>query len=247
MDRLLYVAMTGAKQLMQAQALVANNLANVGTSGFRADLARFEAQPIEGPGYPSRVNTVASGLGFNHSQGTLVQTGEALDIAVEGEGWIAVQAADGAEAYSRGGSLHVNELGLLQTERGELVLGDNGPLAVPPHTQISVAKDGTISIVPQGQGPNTLAQVGRLKLVNPDPLELTKRPDGLVRVSGNGAEIEPDANVKIATGFIETSNVNMAETMVSMIEYARQFEVAVRMMRVADENASRAASIASLG
>jgi flagellar basal-body rod protein FlgF len=245
MDRLLYVAMTGAKQLMQAQALVANNLANVGTSGFRADLARFEARPIEGPGYPSRVNTVASGLGFNRSQGTLMQTGATLDVAIDGAGWLAVQAADGSEAYSRGGSLHINALGLLQTERGELVLGDNGPVAVPPHTQVSVAADGSVSIVAQGQGPETLSQVGRMKLVNPDPQNLEKRPDGLIRTI-DGAEVESDANVKVVSGFIETSNVKLADTMVSMIEYARQFEVAVRMMRVADENASRAASIASI-
>jgi flagellar basal-body rod protein FlgF len=245
MDRLLYVAMTGAKQLMQAQTLVSHNLANIGTTGFRADLARFQAQPVEGPGYPSRINTVASGLGFDHSQGTLVQTGAALDVAIDGEGWLAVQAADGSEAYVRGGSLHVNELGLLATERGELVLGDNGPLAVPPNTRVEIAKDGSVSIVPQGQGPNTLAQVGRLRLVNPDVTQLEKRPDGLVRVTST-EDVEADADVKVVSGFIETSNVNMAETMVSMIEIARQFEVAVRMMRVADENASRAAGIASL-
>ena len=110
MDRLLYVAMTGAKQLMQAQALVSHNLANVATTGFRADLARFEARPIEGPGYQSRVNTVATGLGFDRSQGTLMQTGEVLDVAIDGDGWIAVQAPDGTEAYSRGGSLKVNSL-----------------------------------------------------------------------------------------------------------------------------------------
>ena len=167
MDRLLYVAMTGAKQLMQAQALVSHNLANVSTTGFRADLARFEARPIEGPGYPSRVNTVATGLGFDRSQGALVQTGEVLDVAIDGDGWLAVQARDGSEAYSRGGSLKVNSLGLLETERGELVLGDNGPLAVPPYTQIAMAADGTISIVPQGQGPETLAQVGRLQAREP--------------------------------------------------------------------------------
>ncbi len=127
MDRLLYVAMTGAKQLMQAQSLVAHNLANISTTGFRADLARFEAAPVEGPGYPSRINTVAAGVGFDHSQGPLVQTGSPLDVAVEGPGWIAVQAKDGSEAYTRGASLNVNALGLLQTDRGELVLGDNGP------------------------------------------------------------------------------------------------------------------------
>ncbi len=245
MDRLLYVAMTGAKQLMQAQGLVAHNLANVATTGFRADLARFEARPVTGPGYPSRVNTVAAGVGFDRSQGTLVQTGEVLDVAIDGDGWLAVQARDGSEAYSRGGSLHVNALGLLETERGELVLGDNGPLAVPPHTQISMAADGTVSIVPQGQGAETLAQVGRLRLVNPDPADLEKRPDGLVRVR-DGGEVDVDANVRVASGFIETSNVNVAATLVDMIEYARQFDVAVRMMQTADQNASRATSLASI-
>ncbi len=113
MDRLLYVAMTGAKQLMQAQSLVAHNLANISTTGFRADLARFEAAPVEGPGYPSRINTVAAGVGFDHSQGPLIQTGSPLDVAVEGPGWIAVQAKDGTEAYTRSASLNVNALGLL--------------------------------------------------------------------------------------------------------------------------------------
>jgi flagellar basal-body rod protein FlgF len=242
---MLYVAMTGAKQLMQAQALVANNLANVSTTGFRADLARFEPRPIDGPGFASRVNTVATGLGFDRSQGALVQTGEVLDVAIDGEGWLAVQARDGSEAYTRSGSLVVSSVGLLQTERGELVLGDNGPLAVPPYTQISLAADGTVSVVPQGQGPETLAQVGRLKLVNPDAAALSKRLGGLVEVT-DGAEVEVDANVRVASGFIETSNVNIASTLVDMIEFQRQYEVAVRMMQAADENASRAANLASI-
>jgi flagellar basal-body rod protein FlgF len=246
MDRLIYVAMTGAKQLMQAQSLVANNLANVGTNGFRADLARFSAQPVAGPGYASRVNTVASGLGFDSSQGTLQETGNTLDVAIDGKGYIAVQASDGSEAYTRGGTLNVNALGLLETQRGEIVLGDNGPLAVPPYSEITVAHDGTIAIVPQGQGAETLAQVGRIKLVNPDPAMLEKRPDGLIRMAG-GAAAEPDASVRLASGFIESSNVNVASALVDMIEYARQFEVAVRMMRVADDNEARAATIARLG
>ena len=245
MDRMLYVAMTGAKQLMQAQALVSHNLANVSTSGFRADLARFEARPVEGPGYASRINTVATGVGFDRSQGTLVATGEVLDVAIDGDGWLAIQARDGSEALARGGSLKVNSLGLLETERGELVLGDNGPLAVPPYTDIFVAADGTISIVPQGQGPETMAQVGRLKLVNPEAARLTKRVDGLVAVD-DGAELESDANVRVAAGFIETSNVNVAATLVDMIEFQRQFDVAVRMMQTADQNAARATSLASM-
>lgn len=246
MDRLIYVAMTGAKQLMQAQSLVANNLANVGTNGFRADLARFSAQPVDGPGYASRVNTVASGLGFDSSQGTMQETGNTLDVAIEGAGYIAVQAADGSEAYTRGGTLNVNALGLLETQRGEIVLGDNGPISIPPYTDITLAHDGTIAIVPQGQGAETLAQVGRIKLVNPDPALLEKRPDGLIRMTGD-ATAEADASVRLASGFIESSNVNVASALVDMIEYARQFEVAVRMMRVADDNEARAAMIARLG
>lgn len=246
MDRLLYVAMTGAKQLMQAQALVSHNLANVSTTGFRADLARFEAAPIEGPGWETRVNTVATGLGFDRSAGTLVETGNVLDVAIDGEGWLAIQAPDGSEALARGGSLHVNSVGLLETERGELVLGDNGPLAVPPYSEIALAPDGTLSIVPQGQGAATLAQVGRLRLVNPPADQLEKRIDGLVRVKGGG-ELESDATVKVASGFVETSNVGVADSLVDMIELARQFEVAVRMMQTADENASRASSLARIG
>lgn len=245
MDRMLYVAMTGAKQLMQAQTLVAHNLANVATNGFRADLARFTAQPIQGAGFPSRVNTVAAGIGFDASQGALQETGRALDIAIEGAGYIAVQAPDGTEAYTRGGTLNVNALGLLETQRGELVLGDNGPLAVPPHTQISIGADGTVAIVPQGQGAETLAQVGRLKLVNPDPAALEKRADGLIRLSG-GAVAEADASVTVVSGFIEASNVSMAGSMIDMIEIAREFELAVRLMRSADENAERAASVVRL-
>jgi flagellar basal-body rod protein FlgF len=245
MDRLLYVAMTGAKQLMQAQALVAHNLANVATTGFRADLARFEARPIEGPGLPSRVNTVASGVGFDRSQGSLVQTGATLDVAIDGPGWLAVQARDGTEAYSRGGSLKVNAVGLLETDRGDLVLGDNGPIAVPPYTAIAMAPDGTISIVPEGQGPETMAEVGRLKLVDPETQRLEKRADGLLRVNDD-IEVEADAGVRVASGFIETSNVNVASALVDMIEYARQYDLAVRMMQTADENATRAANLASI-
>jgi flagellar basal-body rod protein FlgF len=245
MDRLLYVAMTGAKQLMQAQGLVAHNLANVSTNGFRADLARFEARPVAGPGYPSRINTIASGIGFDHSQGTLQPTGSPLDVAIDGRGFIAVQTADGEEAYTRGGTLNVSALGLLETQRGEVVLGDNGPISVPPHVQVSIARDGTISIVPQGQGPETLAQVGRIKLVSPDPERLEKRPDGLVRVAGGG-ETEADASVMLVSGFIESSNVNGAEALVEMIELAREYEIGVRMMNVADDNAERAATLARL-
>ena len=238
MDRLVYVAMTGAKQAMLAQGLVSNNLANTSTYGFRADLARFSESPVPGPGMPTRVDSVASGLGFDHSTGTLVETGRPLDVAIDGDGWIAVQAADGTEAYTRSGAMNVDALGLLRTRTGDLVLGDNGPIAIPPFTEIMVGGDGTISVVPQGQGPQTMAQAGRIKLVNPDRLEILKRPDGLVQLP-EGEAAAADATVRIVAGFLETSNVNLAQSMIDMIELSRRFEIEVRMMRPADENASR--------
>jgi flagellar basal-body rod protein FlgF len=239
---MIYVAMTGAKQLLDAQSLVANNLANIGTQGFRADLARFDAHAVAGAGFPTRVNTVGSGLGFDRSSGTLKPTERPLDIAIDAAGWIAVQAPDGAEVYTRDGALHVDSLGLLETERGELVLGDNGPLSVPPHTAISIGDDGTVSVVPQGQGAETLAQVGRIKLVNPDSAQLEKRPDGRIKLA-DGSSAEADGAVRVRSGYVESSNVNIADAMVGMIEISRQFEVQLRMIRAADENASRAADL----
>ena len=245
MDRLVYVAMSGAKQLMQAQSMLSHNLANANTHGFRADLANFAASPVEGPGYQSRVNTVATGGQFNNSQGAQIYTGQMLDIAVDGDGWFAVQTPEGGEAYSRAGSLQLNGLGQLETNRGDLVLGDSGPIAIPPHTNLVIGGDGTISVVPQGQGPQTLAQVGRFKLVNPDPALLQKRVDGLIEMA-DGEIAAADANVRVLPEYLESSNVNIAEAMVSMIELSRQFEVEIKMMRVADENAQRAAELARI-
>ncbi len=242
MDRLVYVAMTGAKQAMLAQGLVANNLANANTRGFRADLARFSESPVPGPGMPTRVDSVASGMGFDHSIGTLVATENPLDVAIDGDGWIAVQAADGTEAYTRAGALNVDGLGVLRTGNDALVLGDNGPIAIPPFTQIMVGGDGTISVVPQGQGPETMAQAGRIKLVNPERSELLKRPDGLVQLP-DGAAADADATVRLVSGFLESSNVNLGQSMINMIELSRRFEIEVRMMRLADENASRATEL----
>ena len=245
MDRLLYVAMTGGKQLMQAQTVVANNLANVSTQGFRGDLARFDQVPVEGFGYESRVNVTTEGLGFDHRPGAMVHTGNTLDVAVSGDGWIAVQAPDGTEAYTRDGSLRLTALGLLETVRGELVLGGNGPVSIPPHSQLMVGNDGTISVIPQGQGPETLAQVGRIKLVNPDRDSLIKRADGLVATI-DGQSAPADAEVHLLSGFVESSNVNAAQSLVQMIELSRQFEIEVRMMQIADENETRAASLAQI-
>jgi len=242
MDKMVFVAMTGAKQTLRAQTLVNHNLANANTDGFRADLAFFGSAPIYGGGYPTRVNGVTTGAGFNTKAGVLIETGRDLDVAVKGSGWIAVQARDGTEAYTRAGALRVTSLGLLETGTGELVLGDNGPVAVPARQTLTIGGDGTISIVPEGQGPETIAAVGRIKLVDPDLAALVKGGDGLVRLPGEEGATA-DASVQLVSGYLEASNVNMAAELIDMITLARQFELQVRMMRTADENATRAAEL----
>ncbi|WP_126453745.1 flagellar basal-body rod protein FlgF [Sulfuriflexus mobilis] len=236
MDRLLYIAMTGASQVSRAQAVNSNNLANASTQGFRADLDAFRSLPLNGPGHSSRVYAVDSGQGVDFSLGSLNATGNSLDVALNGQGWIAVQAADGSEAYSRAGNLQVNELGQLLTGAGQPVIGqDGGPISIPPFEKLDIGDDGTISIRAQGQEAATLANVNRIKLVNPDTANMYKGHDGLMRVQ-EGVAVVADANIKLLNGMIEGSNVNAVESLVNMITLARQFEMHVKMMSTAQEN-----------
>lgn len=234
MDKMLWVSMTGADQMLDAQAIIAHNMANVSTHGFRADLHAFSSYLIQGPGYPTRVNVVADQLGFDPRNGTFEGTGRELDVAIKGSGWLAVQAPDGTEAYTRAGSLRLNPNGGLETATGHPVLADGGPVTVPPFNQIAIANDGTISIVPQGLGPATLAAVAKLKLVDPPMDSMVKGPDGLMRLK-DGSNAASDESVRIAAGGLESSNVNIAEALVEMIDLARQYEMQVRMMNTAEQ------------
>src|SRR5271155_828629 len=186
MDRGLYVAMTGAKQIMQAQAVNNHNIANVTTVGFRADSVSFDSEPIYGPGHATRVNAVAGDAGTDFSSGTLETTARNLDIAVNGKGFIAVQGTDGKEAYTRAGDLRVTDSGAVTTVSGQPVLSETGPLNIPPSTQVTVGNDGTISVVPQGLSPAAQSQVDRIKLVNPPTANLQKGDDGLLRLKSGG-------------------------------------------------------------
>jgi len=237
MDRMLWVAMTGADQLMDAQTIVAHNLANASTSGYRADLHAFSSYLVEGPGFPTRVNVVAEQLGFDPRVGTLQETGRGLDVAVHGDGFIAVQAADGTEAYTRAGDLRLTADGVLETAAGEVVLADGGPVTIPPANRVEIGADGTVSVVPQGLGPEALAAITRIRLVNPPPGDLVKGADGLLRMR-DGTQAPADASVRLASGALESSNVNVAEALVEMIEISRQFEMQVRLMSTADQNDS---------
>ena len=229
MDKSIYVAMTGAKEVMRAQAANNHNLANVTTTGFRADLTAFMSRAVEGPGYASRAYATTSTVGWNRDGGALVTTGRDLDVAVNGEGWIAVQDAEGGEAYTRAGDLHVDANGQLLTATGRPVLGDGGPITVPPSTSLAIGTDGSISIVPGGQGPETVSTVARL----------FRQKDG--------ADAAPDAGVRLATGALEASNVNAAGAMVNMIELSRQFELQMKTIRTAEDDARSAASLLRLG
>ena len=246
MDRLIYTAMTGASHVLEQQATVSENLANASTPGFRAALNTFRAVPLVGDGLPTRTFVVDSTAGADFSSGPLQQTGRALDVAVQGQGWIAVQGADGKEAYTRNGSLQITSNGIVQTGSGMNVLGDAGPISIPSDTQISIAKDGTISTVPSGGSATSVVVVGRLKLVNPPANQLERGGDGLFRMK-DGSTATADASTQVASGNLEGSNVNTVEAMVNMIALARKFDMQMKMLQSADANAQHATSIMSLG
>ena len=233
MDRGLYVAMTGAKQIMQAQAVNNHNIANVSTTGFRADAVSFTSEPIYGPGYATRVNAVAGDGGTDLSGGVLTSTSRPLDIAVNGKGFIAVQGADGKEAYTRAGDLRVMESGAVVTATGLPVLSESGPLNVPPSTQVTIGTDGTISTVPLGLSPAAQSQVDRIKLVNPAAKDLQKGVDGLLHLK-SGGKAPTDETVTVSSGVLESSNVNPAQSLVNMIELQRLYEFQIKSINATD-------------
>jgi flagellar basal-body rod protein FlgF len=246
MDRMLYVAMTGAKETLNAQAVNNHNLANASTTGFRAELSAFQSRAVDGSGYASRVYATNASTGWNNQSGALLTTGRDLDVAINGDGWIAVQAPDGKEAYTRAGDLQVDSNGNLTTGTGHPVLGDGGPINVPPYTSIFFARDGSISIVAQGQTPDTTATVDRIRLVKPADSALVRGEDGLFHMKV-GTDAPPDASVQLGSGTLESSNVNTADAMVTMIELARHFEMQVKAIRHAEENGAAAAQIMRVG
>ncbi len=241
MDRMMYVAMSGARQVMLKQASNSHNLANLNTNGFKADVDSFEALPVYGPGMPGRVYGENHRAGIDHAPGQLISTGVPLDVALDGDGFIAVQDTDGTEAYTRNGSLKITEQGLLVTSSGQPVLGEGGPITLSPYDDVSIARDGTITIQPLGQDGGELAVLDRIKLVNPDRAEIKRNERGLFTTPN---EEEPaDADVKLATESLETSNVNSIEALVTMIELSRQYETQVQMMSTAKENDVTAAQL----
>jgi len=242
MDRLIYTAMTGASHVLNQQAAVAENLANANSPGFRASLNAFRAVPLVGEGLPTRTFVVDATTGADFTPAVLQQTGRTLDVAVHGEGWIVVNDADGKEAFTRNGSFQITSNGVLQTRSGLNVVGDGGLISIQPDTEVTFAEDGTISSVPSGSNAASVVVIGRLKLVNPAPSQLVRGGDGLFR-KNDGSTAAADANVEIAPGSLEGSNVNVVEAMVNMISLARQFEMQMKLLQSEDENAQKASSI----
>ena len=241
MDRLIYTAMTGAKGTMDQQAAVAHNLANATSTGFRAELHKLRAVEVQTEALRTRAFTVDASVANNFDQGALQRTGRAYDVALQGKGWLAVQMPDGSEAYTRNGSLDVSANGILQTHDGKPVLGDGGPVTIPPDNEITIGADGSIS-ASQPDQPGVVNVVAQLKLVNPPEADLVRGDDGLFRVRG-GAPAQADPNVRVAGGYLEGSNVNVVDQMVQMISLSRQFEMQTRMLSTAEQNDRAAAQV----
>lgn len=245
MDRLIYTAATGAKHILDKQATTSHNLANATTSGFRAQIDSFRAVPVLGDGLPTRAFVVDSTVGSDFRSGPIQQTGRDLDVAVQGKGWIAVELPDGTEGYTRHGNLQMSENGMLQTRDGLNVLGDAGPITIPPDATVTIAKDGTISTVANGTGPALSTVLGRIKLVNPPEESLVRGDNGLFRVKdGDTADVAPD--VMLIGGALEGSNVNVVDAMVDMISLARQFELHMNLLKNAESNATKASQLLAL-
>lgn len=240
MDRMIYLSMSGAKATLQRQDILANNLANVSTSGFRAELQAFRAVPVLGSGASTRVFALESTPGYDPSPGVVTATGRNLDVAMRGNAWLAIQGLDGTEAYTRGGSLDVAPDGTLTTRGGLTVLGDGGPIQVPANSEVSVGADGSIS-ARAANGRST--PVGRLKLVTPEA-PLQRGEDGLFR--GADGELPADASARVQDGALEGSNVNPVEAMVGMIAAARQFETQMKMLQTAQSDANAAGKLLTL-
>lgn len=245
MDRMLYISMNAAQQTMLSQAANANNLANVNTTGFRADFEQFRSMPVFGEGLPSRVYSMSERPQTDYQKGSVHTTGRELDVSVQGEGFIAVLGKDGREGYTRAGDFHITAAGQLVTGTGLVVLGEGGPIAIPPSEKIEIGSDGTISIRPIGAQANALAILDRIKLVKPELSNVFKDIDGLMRLR-DGGTAPLDADIKIASGTLEMSNVNMMASLVKMIELQRQYEMQVKMMKSVDENSAASARLLQL-
>jgi flagellar basal-body rod protein FlgF len=245
MDRLVDIARTAMRGSMARQTAVANNLANVNTAGFRAEIVNASTRWIGGPTLQSRAEQVDQVIGADMKQGSVVQTGNALDVALDGDGFFAVQANDGSEGYTRRGDLKLSDSGLLTTGEGHPVLGEGGPITLPPADNVKIAKDGGIWIVPQGGQIDQPQLVDTIKLVNAKGSVIAKGTDNLFR-EVNGGALPTDPMASVTSGALEGSNVNATTALVQMIEASRAWETQIKLIDTAKEIDSGGASLMRL-
>lgn len=245
MDRIVYTAAGGAARVLEHQGIVSNNMANASTAGFREELAVYRAVPLQGHNsLPTRVSSATASTASSFQQGAMAETGHALDLAIRGDGWFAVQTPDG-EAYTRAGEFGVNVENLLVTQSGMPVMSADGmPIEVPERGTLTFSDDGQITVLGAGDNPNDIQNIGQVKLVNPPAQDLARGENGLFRLA-NGDAAPADPTVRMVSGFVERSNVNPAEAMVSMIANARLFEMQMQVIQEASSNAERANGILS--
>lgn len=245
MDRLIYTAMTGALHTMTQQATVSHNLANVSTTGYRAQSDTFRAVPVFGESLPTRAFVLDSTSGVDFTPGAIQQTNRPLDVAIQGSGWITVQFENGEEAYTRDGNLQIDVAGTLRTGQGFTIKGETGPIAVPPDSRIAIGRDGTVSVLPTDSRTTAVAIIGRIKLVNPPEEQLVRGEDGLFRLK-QGGEAPASDEVALVEGALESSNVSAIGEMVKMISLARQFDMQMKILESAKQNAQQAGEILTL-
>lgn len=245
MDKLAYTSVNAMKSLMNRQTAIANNMANSNTVGFKADMVSAKAKYLTGPGHDSRAMAVERDMQANMNAGTITKTDRPLDIALEGDAMIAVQAADGSEAYSRRGDLQIAASGAMITGDGFPVMGEGGPITMPPAERVDIGQDGTIFIVPLGGDPALPQQLDQIKLVSMTGSAISKGPDTLFRAADDGV-LPVDENARLISGALEESNVNMTSALVDMIETSRAWETQAKLLRTAEELDESSASIMSL-
>jgi flagellar basal-body rod protein FlgF len=242
-DRALYIAMTGAKNNMMAQTIRANNMANLNTSGFKADFEQSRSMGVYyGDGQPTRAYALTESPSADFEAGPMQTTGNPMDVAIQGDGFIAVQAPDGSEAYTRAGNLAIDPAGTLRTANGLAVIGNSGPISLPPLDKVEVGGDGTISVISLGQGAETMVDTNRIKLVKPELKNLEKGPDGLFR-QRDGLSATPDASVRVASGVLEGSNVNAMSEFTQVLSLARQYDMQLKLMKTVEDNSSASAQL----
>lgn len=234
MDRLIYTALSGMRANLEQQSITAHNIANASTPGFRRDISTRESLALSATNFASRIQAATQSIGIDNAPGEADATGRNLDINLGQDSYLAVQAGNGEEAYTRRGDLRAGVTGLLETGDGHPVIGTNGPISIPTAAQVEVGSDGTITVQPKGAATSERITVGQLKLVSAPPESLRKGADNLLR-STEAPVLSQDRSARVSSGMLEGSNVNMASEMIDLLEEARRYEIQVNLLTTAKD------------